>query len=462
MLTASSTCVVLASLVPGRPRRLWQRSVTATALEIATFVAILVAAVFAGGCDRSAASLTPTTQPASNASSPGGDPRRPTPVVVRLGDAHAASSELTVEVVGTLAALHDVTVSAKVPGRLTRLPVDVGDRVHPGGVVAVVEETDFRLALQQRQFALEQVLAELGLDTVPTSDVDLTTVPAVARARAEAENAARRFERIRVLFERPSPLVAEQEFRDRQTEVEVARRNLASAEHTARALVAAARTRAAERDAAARRLADCTLRAPEAEVLATGADAVATRSDASGDFAVAERFLSVGEYVREGERVVRLVWDRTLRFQAAVPERFVSRVATGQTVHLRAEGVGETVSCVVTRVAPAIDPVTRTFQLEATVANPRLTLKPGGFARGSVVVGMRNDVRAVPTASVASFAGLDRVFSVRDGRAVEHVVRVLERRDDQAVIEGLPESVRQVVVSNAARLARDVPVEVAP
>ncbi|MFN4243708.1 MAG: efflux RND transporter periplasmic adaptor subunit [Tepidisphaerales bacterium] len=393
-------------------------------------------------------------------------------MTVRLGDVKPAVAEVVVEAVGSLVAEHDVTVSAKVPGRLSRVAVDVGDRVAPGAVLAVVDETDFRLALMQREFALQQVLAELGTDRVPGEDFDLGTVPSVARARAEAENAQRRLERVRALFERPSPLVAEQEYRDRLTELEVAQRNVASAEHAARALVATARARAAERDAAAQRLADCTIGAPvpvDAPPSALpGAPLSALPAGATGSadgpptWAVAERFVSAGEYVREGDRLVRLVWDTTLRFRAAVPERFVGQVEAGQVVHLRADGVSGAVQCTVRRVAPAIDPATRTFQLEAEVPNASLRLKPGGFARGQVVVGRRDDVREVPAASLVSFAGIDRVFSVADGRAAEHVVEVVDRRGDRLVVSGLPGSVRQVVVSNAGRLARGVAVQVEP
>lgn len=427
---------------------------------------VLSAAV--SGCDRSAASISPATQPAGGPAA--GGPAAGG-VTVRLGEVKPAVAEVMVEAVGSLVAEHDVTVSALVAGRLSRVAVDVGDRVPPGAVLAVVDETDYRLALMQREFALQQVLAELGTDSVPGNDFDLAGVPGVARARAEAENAERRLERVRALFERPSPLVAEQEYRDRLTELEVARRNVASAEHAARALVATARTRAAERDAAAQRLADCTVGAPlpfDAPSDLPGAphSALPAGSPGSADgpsaWAVAERFVSPGEYVREGDRLVRLVWDSTLRFRAAVPERFVGQVETGQVVHLRADGVSGAVRCTVRRVAPAIDPATRTFQLEAEVPNASLRLKPGGFARGQVVVGRRDDVREVPAASLVSFAGIDRVFSVADGRAAEHVVEVVDRRGDRLIVSGLPESVRQVVVSNAGRLARGVAVQVEP
>src|SRR5690606_14920775 len=70
---------------------------------------------------------------------------------------------------------------------------------------------------------------------------------------------------------------------------------------------------------------------------------------------------------------------------------------------------------------------TRMFQIEATVDNAARRLRPGSFARGTITVGERSGVVYVPRASVVSFAGLDKVYTVADGKAVEHTVTLLSR-----------------------------------
>lgn len=385
-------------------------------------------------------------------------------VAVRLAAVERGGTDRTVDVVGTLVADQDAVISAKVPGRVVALGADVGDRIAAGGVLVKLDEQDYRLALQQREFALSQVLAELGVEQMPGADFDPSAVPGVVRARFEAENAAGRLGRVRKLFEVPSPLIPEQEFRDRQTEYEVAVRNLEMAELGARALLAAARTREAERAAAAQRLADAVVRAPESlgpqTARVASVEGTGVAPSGTSEYGVAERFVSVGEYVREGDRLFRIVSDSVMRLRAAVPERFVPQVAVGQRVRLRVEGHAELFEGVVRRIAPTIDPATRTFQVEADFPNESRARKAGAFGRGQIVVGRRDDVASVPSAAVVTFAGTDRVFSVSDGKAVEHVVRIVQRVEGRTVVEGLPPTVGEVVVEGTGRLARGVGVEV--
>jgi RND family efflux transporter MFP subunit len=87
----------------------------------------------------------------------------------------------------------------------------------------------------------------------------------------------------------------------------------------------------------------------------------------------------------------------------------------------------------VARVSPAIEESSRTLSIEAEVANPTGTLRPGAFANASVVTESRDTTILVPAASVVSFAGVERVFVVSDGKAVER--RVTTGRRDGTRVE---------------------------
>ena len=92
------------------------------------------------------------------------------PRQVKIVPVSEISMERTVTVTGTLAAYDQATVSAKVPGRLGTISVDLGSVVRRGQVVAQIEKQDYQLRLQQAEAALAQGRARVGLSPDGTDD----------------------------------------------------------------------------------------------------------------------------------------------------------------------------------------------------------------------------------------------------------------------------------------------------
>ncbi|MEZ6092747.1 MAG: efflux RND transporter periplasmic adaptor subunit [Pirellulaceae bacterium] len=103
-------------------------------------------------------------------------------------------------------------------------------------------------------------------------------------------------------------------------------------------------------------------------------------------FTVASRSVSEGTYVRVGTEVVRLVIDGALKLKVAVPERFVEQVQLDQPVEVSTAAMTEPVKGTVSRINPVISVETRTFEVEIWIDNSEHRLKPGGFAKASIIV----------------------------------------------------------------------------
>jgi len=156
----------------------------------------------------------------------------------------------------------------------------------------------------------------------------------------------------------------------------------------------------------------------------------------------------------------RVVDDDPLKFRAAVPERFVGDIKVGQKVAVTVEAYPDAFPGTVARINPQIDPANRTFQVEILVSNEKEMLRPGGFARGRVQTRMQPDVVFVPQESVVTFAGVNKVFTIKDGKAAEVGVELGDRDGDEVeVLKGLKGN-ESVVVSGTSKLATGVPVEV--
>ncbi len=354
----------------------------------------------------------------------------PAPRQVALADVVTRSIERTLEVTGTLFGEEDVTVAAEVPGRIVEISADLGDQVPHAGKLARIDPTDYTLAVEEQRAALLAALAKIGISEMPSGDVDLSSLPLVARAIAQEENARARLDRARRLFDRTPPLLSEQDFADIQTQFDVASTVVRGERLAAQSLLADARVRASALRQAEQRLSDTNVIAPAEKPLT---------------YRVAARRVSVGEIVAQGQPMFRLVASDRVKFRGLVPERFARDVVAGANVRLFIDGFPDPFEAKVSRIAPAVDVATRSFSIEIEAANPSGALKPGSFARARVVTRIEDGVRFVPESASVTFAGVQRVFSVRDGKVVEHRVRLGVSDTGFVEVLDLPAGIAQVI-----------------
>ena len=103
---------------------------------------------------------------------------------------------------------------------------------------------------------------------------------------------------------------------------------------------------------------------------------------------VAERAVSVGDYVTKGTRVATVVSIDPLRVELTVPEQAVSRIKVGQPVRLTVDAYpGEEFAATVRFVSPSLRVDQRALTVEAIVPNTDARLKPGFFATALIAAG---------------------------------------------------------------------------
>src|SRR5688500_11032938 len=138
--------------------------------------------------------------PATGGGSGGGGPRadggRGEPRSVRTVRVAEVRVGQSVVVTGTLSAYDEATVTAKVPGRLAVVAVDLGSRVRKGQVLARIDAADYRIRVQQAQASLAEARARAGLADGSVDPRQSGTVRAaqavLEAARASHERAAAR------------------------------------------------------------------------------------------------------------------------------------------------------------------------------------------------------------------------------------------------------------------------------
>jgi RND family efflux transporter MFP subunit len=323
-----------------------------------------------------------------------------------------------VTVTGTLAAEDQVALAFKVTGRVEEVAVDLGSPVRQGQVVARLLPTDFEIRLDQAEAALQQARARLGLP--PTGDDDAVNVEStglIRQRRAVLAQARLERERTQTFFDRG--VSSRSDLDAAEADLEVAEGEYQDAIEEIRNRQGVLAQRRSEVELARQQLEDTILRSPI-------------------NGAVRERRVTVGEFRSAGTSVLTIVRTDPLRLQLAVPERAAAALRVGQPVRVRVEGDEDVHEGRVVRIGAAIDEASRTLPIEAAVTNRAGAIRPGQFATADIVVGTSEPALTVPTDAVVSFAGVQRVIVVEDGRAREQRIRTGRREGDATeIIEGL-------------------------
>ena len=352
---------------------------------------------------------------AAKAPAPTAQAERRAAVSVTVAPVSFRSIQRSVDVVGTFCGQEEVLVTPEVDGRVVKVYHDLGDVVHVGDVLIDIDPTEHRLAVDEARKALESELAKVGVAELPSGPFDVNQLPSVIRAERRAQRRAK-LARTRQLQERR--IVPQEELEQTETDYRVAVANMQQMVLDAQAVLAMARHKHALLQTALKHLKDARVLVP---VPATVPDEQREKVE----YSVAQRMISEGEMARRGTTsgIYKLVIDQTLKFQAAVPERYVGEVKVGLGVQLQVEAYADrTFEGTVARVSPMVDRLSRTFQIEALVPNKARELKAGGFAKAAILTRVDPQGKTVPVEALVSMVGVTKVFVVEKGAA--HAVLV--------------------------------------
>ena len=337
-----------------------------------------------------------------------------------------------VEVVGTLAAVDEVTISSEAEGRVSRLLADLGDRVRAGQVLVELDAEKLQYALEQQKATFERALAKYGAnDSRNLPPIEKT--PDVQKAQAELVQAKQGFERAEQLHKRH--LVPKQTLDDAQAMLQAKQAGYDSSLQNAKNLRADIDASEAAAKLADRQLRDTSIRAPF-------------------DGYVQKRLINLGEYVKVQTPVMAVVRVDPLKVTAEIPERMGPWIKVDQAVDLHVDAYPDkTITGKVSRISPAVNTATRAFPFEALVPNNEALLKPGTFARVRIVSSRVDQVLTLPYVAMQYRYGVNRVYVVEGDRLVMRELKVGERVGDRIEVTSGVKAGEAVAISDVDKLA---------
>jgi RND family efflux transporter MFP subunit len=283
---------------------------------------------------------------------PAGADAGPTVRTVHAARAQSLADAGARRFAGTLRAPRETNLSFRVPGRVTRVAVDVGSRVAAGQTVAALDAEDYRLEVEAAEARHR-------------------------RAEASARNAEAEYRRVKALYQNDNASLSA--YDRARTAYETARASSAAAERQLRL--------------ARKRLGYTRLTAP-----------------AGGS--VARVPVEAGENVAAGQPVARLASGDGLEVRVQVPEGVVTRLALGDTVAVGASALGDTTATgTITELATAADTGRPTYPVVVTLGDVPRGLRAGMSARVGLRLGAQTGV-VVPTTAVSHDAGGAFVYAL--------------------------------------------------
>jgi RND family efflux transporter MFP subunit len=328
------------------------------------------------------------------------------PMTVELSPVTRKDMTSTVTVVGNLVGAATVDAVPRGQGRLDAVYVKLGDPVRRGQAIAKIEDNELVQQIKQAE---------------ATYNVSEATI---RQRQADLKLAQNNLERSRSLYERD--LLPRQTFDDTDARYQAAQAQLDLAE----AQMAQARARLDELKI---NLSNTIIAAPV-------------------DGFIGKRTLDPGASVGVNTSFISVVDIRTVRLVINVVEKDLRRITPGIAVEIEVDAYpGENFNGRVARVAPILDPSTRTAQVEIEIPNPGYRLKPGMYARARFTVEQHKNTLVVPTPAIVDVQGKLGVWVAEGETPVFNPVVVgIEEQDFTEAVSGLKEGQRVISAGAAA------------
>jgi membrane fusion protein, multidrug efflux system len=336
-----------------------------------------------------------------------------------------------IQATGTLMAEERADVAAETGGRVVAAPIERGTAVGQGAMLIQLSPAETDAQAREADANAAQIEARLGVTAEKPFDVD--SVPEVQNARATFDLAQSEFARIRSLLDQR--VVSQSEFDQRRTQVEATRQQYEAARNGAAQQYQSLQAARARVSLARKALDDTVVRAPFSGL-------------------VAERLVSVGDYVTRGMKVAVVVRINPLRAQLTVPEQFISAVAVGQPITFEVDAYpGRQFEGRIRYVSPTLQADQRALTVEAVVPNPGSELKPGLFATARIQQPKQTPAILVPASAVQTAAGTSRVWVVDGDRVEERVITIGQPLEALVEVTNGLKAGERVATANVAQLA---------
>ncbi len=330
------------------------------------------------------------------------------PSIVQIAPVSRGTDRGAVELPGTIQALHESAIYARVPGYVKSWRADIGQVVHAGDVLAEIDAPELTQQVTQAEHQLAQSKSALGL-----ARTDL------ARWKTLAADSA----------------VTREEYDQKQAAFEAATENTAAAAANLQRLV---------------EMENFThVKAPFAGMITARNIDVGSLISAAGATSAPVAGGDVAGAPGPGS-LFRIAETDTVRTYISVPESYATAMDNGLAAQVTVQELpGRTFQGHIARTSHAIDVASRTLLTEVDVANPGFVLLPGMYSIVRVQLPNAKAPIMIPAASLVIRSVGTQVMVFDSTTSTVHLHAVQVGRDygsRMEILTGLSEG--EMIVTN--------------
>jgi len=305
----------------------------------------------------------------------------------RVATAQRGNLAHTLSLAGQFQPYQVVDVHPKVTGFMQKINVDIGDKVHTGQVLAVLEVPELNAQLKGTGFEMERSKDEL-----------VRTQHEVKRAEATHAALQADYQRLLEASKAEPGLVAQQELDDAQ-----------SKDLSSEAQIDAAKAAAA---------------GAQENTQVAGADNERVQAlknytsvTAPLDGVVVWRYADTGALIQSGTNsneqdipIVRISQSGLLRLRMPIPENDVQFVHLGDQMQVRVDAIGRSFTGKIVRFTRDVNFETRTMETELDVENKDLSISPGMYANTEMQLAHADNVTTIPVDALVLQGNQETVY----------------------------------------------------
>ncbi|ELR98846.1 efflux RND transporter periplasmic adaptor subunit [Gloeocapsa sp. PCC 73106] len=348
----------------------------------------------------------------------------------------------TIKLIGQVEANAQATIRSRVDGLVKEVLVEVGDRLEPNQVVAILDRNDQQLAVLAATAQLNEEKSELAKLEVGTRVEIIDQRQAeLSGAKARETEAQDNLQRISTLTQQGA--LSERDLVQAKTDADAARNERLRIEAT---LTEAQSGPTLEEIATQRAI----VQAAEVALLQAQLNLERTviRTDSAG--VVQSKLVSPGDYLENSDPLMTLIDPDQIDIYLEVPESLIGQVKVGQILELRTRSLSDWKQLgEIQAIVPGTEAASRRQVVRVSLTEPSSSLLPGMAVQGTLELPVDNAENAfiVPRDALTRRNNQWLLFVINDNRVTEYAVEILADMGETLAITNPELQVGQTIVN---------------
>lgn len=187
------------------------------------------------------------------------------------------------------------------------------------------------------------------------------------------------------------------------------------------------------------------------------------------DGIVGIRAVNLGQYLQTGTNIVRLEDISSMKLRFTIPQTDLPKIKLGQTVNIKVDAYpNDSFNGHISAIEPAVFYQSGLVQVQATIPNNHALLRSGMFAKVAIIMPQLSQQLVVPQTAINLALYGDSIYIIqqqqKDGKTENRVkqmtIKVLDRKGNNALIEGNINAGDLIVTSGLVRLSNESKVKI--